>query len=286
METSQITLVECPRDAMQGWEHFIPTSKKIEYLNQLLHVGFDVLDFGSFVSPKAIPQLADTAEVLSQLDLSETKTKLLAIVANMKGAQAAISFSQIDFLGYPFSISSTFQMRNTNATLEQSWDNVLQMRDLCSQHNRKLVVYLSMGFGNPYGDDWSPQMVLEWTKKMDEAGIAVISLADTVGMANVNDIGAIFNSLQNEKINAEYGIHLHTTPYNWQEKVDAAFNNGCKRFDAALKGFGGCPFAEDDLVGNLATENLIMYLEEKKINLNIDKNQFAKALDLATFTFN
>ncbi len=286
METSQITLVECPRDAMQGWEHFIPTSKKIEYLNQLLHVGFDVLDFGSFVSPKAIPQLADTAEVLSQLDLSETKTKLLAIVANMKGAQAAVSFSQIDFLGYPFSISSSFQMRNTNATMEQSWDNVLQMRDLCSQHNRKLVVYLSMGFGNPYGDDWSPQMVLEWTKKMDEAGIAVISLADTVGMAKVNDIGAIFNSLQNEKINAEYGIHLHTTPYNWQEKVDAAFNNGCKRFDAALKGYGGCPFAEDDLVGNLATENLMMYLEEKKINLNIDKNQFAKALDLATFTFN
>ena len=286
METSQITLVECPRDAMQGWEHFIPTSKKIEYLNQLLHVGFDVLDFGSFVSPKAIPQLADTAEVLSQLDLSETKTKLLAIVANMKGAQAAVSFSQIDFLGYPFSISSTFQMRNTNATLEQSWDNVLQMRDLCSQHNRKFVVYLSMGFGNPYGDDWSPQMVLEWTKKMDEAGIAVISLADTVGMAKVNDIGAIFNSLQNEKINAEYGIHLHTTPYNWQEKVDAAFNNGCKRFDAALKRNGGCPFAEDDLVGNLATENLMMYLEEKKINLNIDKNQFAKALDLATFTFN
>nr|MBK9650053.1 hydroxymethylglutaryl-CoA lyase [Bacteroidota bacterium] len=286
MEASQITLVECPRDAMQGWEHFIPTSKKIEYLNQLLHVGFDVLDFGSFVSPKAIPQLADTAEVLSQLDLSETKTKLLAIVANMKGAQAAVSFSQIDFLGYPFSISSSFQMRNTNATMEQSWDNVLQMRDLCSQHNRKLVVYLSMGFGNPYGDDWSPQMVLEWTKKMDEAGIAVISLADTVGMAKVNDIGAIFNSLQNEKINAEYGIHLHTTPYNWQEKVDAAFNNGCKRFDAALKGYGGCPFAEDDLVGNLATENLMMYLEEKKINLNIDKNQFAKALDLATFTFN
>ncbi len=286
METSQIKLVECPRDAMQGWEHFIPTSKKIVYLNQLLHVGFDVLDFGSFVSPRAIPQLADTAEVLSQLDLSETKTKLLAIVANMKGAQAAVSFSQIDFLGYPFSISSTFQMRNTNASLEQSWDNVLQMRDLCSQHNRKLVVYLSMGFGNPYGDDWSPQMVIDWTKKMDEAGIAVISLADTVGLAKVNDIGAIFNSLQNEKINADYGIHLHTTPYNWQEKLDAAFNNGCKRFDAALKGYGGCPFAEDDLVGNLATENLIMYLEEKKINLNIDKNQFAKALDLATFTFN
>lgn len=285
LKTENITLVECPRDAMQGWEHFIPTHKKIEYINQLLKVGFDVIDFGSFVSPKAIPQLADTARVLDGLHLNNDGTKLLAIVANLRGAQSAMTYPQIDFIGYPFSVSPTFQLRNTNSSMEQAWQNVLDMKELCMQNKKQLVVYLSMGFGNPYGDAWSPELVLEWAKKMDDAGVHIISVADTVGLASEQQVAEVFSALGTENFTASYGIHLHSSPYNWRTKVSAAFSNGCKRYDSTIKGYGGCPFAEDDLVGNIATENLVLFLNEQNVSTKLNSTEFAKAMELSSFTF-
>lgn len=280
-----VKIIECPRDAMQGMEAFIPTEKKAAYINQLLKVGFDTIDFGSFVSPKAIPQLRDTAEVLSMLDLENSKSKLLAIVANTRGAQDACNFEEIDYLGYPFSISETFQLRNTNATIEQSLGRVEEMQNLCVHHNKKMVVYISMAFGNPYGDAWSGQLAAHWTKRLTEdLGIEIIALADTVGVSNGANISELFSTLIPEFPNVEIGAHLHTRPEEAANKVRLAYESGCRRFDAAIKGYGGCPMAEDDLVGNMATELLIDALNSFD-QPSIDEKQFSKALLLAGTTF-
>ena len=279
-------IIECPRDAMQGLHQFIETETKVNYINQLLKVGFDSIDFGSFVSPKAIPQLRDTAQVVKQLDLSNTSTKLLAIVANFRGAQDAASFEEITYLGFPFSISETFQQRNTNSSITASLATVEQLQNLCIQKNKLPVIYISMGFGNPYGDDWNTDIVLHWVSKMVEMQIKIISIADTVGVAKENDIASVFQKLTHQFSDIEFGAHLHCKPDNWRSKLEAALINGCKRFDSALKGFGGCPFAEDDLVGNLATENLIAYLEEKEIDTHINKEAFDVAVLHAAKVFN
>lgn len=268
-----IKITECPRDAMQGIVHFIPTDIKAAYINLLLQVGFDTIDFGSFVSAKAIPQLQDTAEVLSKLDLSNTQSKLLAIIANYRGAEEAVKHPEITYLGYPFSISETFQLRNTNTTLPQAFDNVKRMQELAVANNKKLLVYLSMGFGNPYGDEWNTGIIHEWTDKLIKEGINNIALADTIGISEPDQISSIYPDLCLAFPNAEFGIHLHSTPDTWQPKIKAAYQSGCKRFDTAIKGYGGCPMAADDLTGNIATENLIGYLESQKepTGLNIDK---------------
>lgn len=280
-----VKIIECPRDAMQGMETFIPTEQKAKYINQLLKVGFDTIDFGSFVSPKAIPQLKDTAEVLSLLDLENTNSKLLAIVANTRGAQDACNFEEIDYLGYPFSISETFQLRNTNATIEQSLSRVEEMQNLCVQHNKKMVVYISMAFGNPYGDPWSGQLAAEWTERLTkDLGIEIIALADTVGVSNGENITELFSTLIPEFPNIEIGAHLHTLPEDAQTKARLAYDSGCRRFDAAIKGYGGCPMAEDDLVGNMATELLIDALKEVD-QPSIDEKEFSRAMQLAGTTF-
>ncbi|MEO8147205.1 MAG: hydroxymethylglutaryl-CoA lyase [Bacteroidia bacterium] len=278
-------IIECPRDAMQGLHNFIPTETKISYINDLLKVGFDTIDFGSFVSPKAIPQLRDTADVVKQLDLNNTKTKLLAIIANLRGAQDAVAYNQITYLGFPFSVSETFQKRNTNSTMAESLDTVKQIQDLCLQKSKQLVLYISMGFGNPYADKWNTDIVLHWVEKMIKMEIKIISIADTVGVAAEKDIASIFKNLTQTFPDTEFGAHLHCRPDNWTSKVDAAFSNGCQRFDAAMKGFGGCPFAEDDLVGNLATENLLAFLHDKNISTGIDKALFNKVLLHASSVF-
>ncbi|MFN5025211.1 MAG: hydroxymethylglutaryl-CoA lyase [Bacteroidota bacterium] len=265
-----VKLVECPRDAMQGIKSFIPTEVKINYLNALLQVGFDTLDFGSFVSPKAIPQLADTAEVLEGLQIDKTATRLLAIVANMRGAEDAITHAAIRYIGFPFSVSETFQMRNTNQTMIQAFDNVKQMQSLCEKSGKDLVVYLSMGFGNPYGDAWNTDVVEYWVEQMQRVGIRTLALSDTIGVANPESITYLFSSLIPHFPEIEFGAHLHTTPDSWRPKVDAAYKSGCRRFDGALKGFGGCPMAADTLTGNMPTENMITYfseLHEPKLNL-------------------
>jgi hydroxymethylglutaryl-CoA lyase len=280
-----VKIIECPRDAMQGMEPFIPTEQKAKYINQLLRVGFDTIDFGSFVSPKAIPQLRDTTEVLSMLDLENTNSKLLAIVANSRGAQDACNFEEIDYLGYPFSISETFQLRNTNATIEQSLSRVEEMHNLCVQNNKKMVVYISMAFGNPYGDPWSGQLAAQWTEKLTkDLGIEIIALADTVGVSNGENITELFSTLIPEFPSVEIGAHLHTLPEDAQAKAMLAYNSGCRRFDAAVKGYGGCPMAEDDLVGNMATELLIDALKEVD-QPSIDEKEFSKAMLLAGTTF-
>src|ERR1700743_2167871 len=252
---SRISLVECPRDAMQGWEHFIPTKQKVEYLNTLLKVGFDVLDFGSFVSAKAIPQLADTKEVIPQLDLSGTNTKLLAIIANTRGAEDAVQYDQIAYLGFPFSISETFQLRNTNKTISESLKQVAEIQQLCVSHNKKLVIYISMGFGNPYGDDYSAETAIHWFKELNQMGIEIIAMADTVGVAKPETIEYIYKHLIPEFPGVDIGAHFHSTEAAWEEKINAAYKYGCTRFDSSIKGIGGCPMAEDELVGNIATEN-------------------------------
>jgi hydroxymethylglutaryl-CoA lyase len=284
-EMAELTLVECPRDAMQGWEKFIPTSKKTNYLNQLLKVGFDVLDFGSFVSPKAIPQLADTAEVLKGLDLSTSSTRLLAIIANTRGAEDAVQFDEISFLGFPFSISETFQMRNTNKTIAQSLQQVAEIQNLCLQHNKKMVAYISMGFGNPYGDEYNPGIAFKWFKQLTDLGIGTIALSDTVGVANPEVITSIFSQLIPEFPEIEIGAHFHATPMAWEANVQAAYNVGCRRFDSSMKGIGGCPMAEDDLVGNVATENLVYWAHTKAIPLQLNKSEFKKAMLLANEVF-
>ena len=280
-----IKLVECPRDAMQGWHEFIPTVDKIRYLNTLLQVGFHTIDFGSFVSPKAIPQMADTKEVLDNLDLSNTTSKLLAIVANKRGAEAAVTFNQIDFLGFPFSISETFQQRNTNTSIEQSFNQVLDIQELCVRNHKKLVIYISMGFGNPYGDPYHEEMVFEWASKLAISGIEIISLADTVGLATPEQIERTTEFLIQSMPNVEVGVHLHSTPINWKQKTEAAFNAGCLRFDGAINGIGGCPMAGDNLVGNMNTNLMIDFFNEKGIPLNLNSPKLADAVQIATEIF-
>jgi len=270
---------------MQGIHDFIPTNVKAEYINLLLQVGFDTLDFGSFVSPKAIPQMQDTAEVLKKLDLSTTRSKLLAIIANYRGAEDAAQHDEITYLGYPFSISETFQQRNANTSITDAFDTVKRINELCSVKNKELLVYLSMGFGNPYGDEWNVEIVQKWTEKLVSEGINIIALSDTVGVATPAQINEIYPALCNTFPDTEFGLHLHATPDNWQLKIEAAYNSGCKRFDAALKGYGGCPMAKDELTGNIATENLISYLQSKKELLGLDLDKFGEAMMFADQVF-
>lgn len=282
---SALTIVECPRDAMQGWEHFIPTEKKIDYLNQLLKVGFDVLDFGSFVSAKAIPQLADTKDVVRKLDMSTTRSKLLAIIANTRGAEDAVQYDEISYLGFPFSISETFQLRNTNKTIAESLKQVEDIQKLCLSANKKLVIYISMGFGNPYGDDYNAETAINWFKKLNDLGIEIIAMADTVGVAQPSTIEYIYNNLVPEFPGVEIGAHFHSTSTTWEEKIQAAYDHGCIRFDSSIKGIGGCPMAEDELVGNIATENLIQWAGQQNIPLQLDMNEFRKAMVMANDVF-
>ena len=279
--SEKITLVECPRDAMQGLHDFIPTEQKIEYLNLLLKVGFDVLDCGSFVSPKAIPQMRDTAEVLSKIDLSNTKSKLLTIIANERGAQDACLFDQITYLGFPFSVSEQFQLRNTNSTREQSLDRVKAILDLCSKHNKKPVVYLSMAFGNPYDEVWNEEIVVEWALKLKKEGVGLMAVSDTIGSSTKETINNVLSALNKEISEVEFGVHLHSHPLHWQEKIEAAYDAGVRRFEGAIKGFGGCPMAKDDLVGNMATENIVSYLESRNLNLEINSSLFLQAQSMA-----
>jgi hydroxymethylglutaryl-CoA lyase len=279
-------IIECPRDAMQGIHDFIPTSVKAEYINRLLKVGYDTIDFGSFVSPKAIPQLRDTAEVLSALDLSTTSSKLLAIIANTRGGENAVKFDEINYLGFPFSISETFQQRNTNSSIEQSLKTVEQLQSLCVNNKKDLVVYISMAFGNPYGDAWNEEVAFQWVNKIQQLGVKIVAMSDTVGVASPESINTIFSHLIPALPAVEFGAHLHCTADNWKLKVHAAYAAGCRRFDAALKGFGGCPMAEDELVGNLATENLISYLNENKVNTELDMTAFAEAMMYSSTVFN
>ena len=286
MNQQMLKLVECPRDAMQGWPHFIPTQKKIEYINALLKVGFNTIDFGSFVSPKAIPQMADTGEVIRNLELGIGKTKLLAIIANKRGAQDAVVFDEITYLGFPFSVSETFQKRNTNSTIAESLSRVEEIQNLCIKNKKELVVYISMGFGNPYGDVYNETIVFDWVNKLVAMDIKIISLADTVGLATKQNVYQITKYLVDLLPQTEIGVHLHSTPASWKEKVDAALQAGCKRFDGALKGIGGCPMADDELVGNMDTELMIPYFEEKNLLNNLNKDALQKCSMLASEIFN
>ncbi len=284
MTVNNIKLIECPRDAMQGWKTFIPTEKKIEYINSLLQVGFDTIDFGSFVSAKAIPQMADTKEVLRNLDLGIGQTKLLAIIANERGAEDAVLFDEITYLGFPFSVSETFQQRNTNSSIAESLKRVEAIQELCIKNKKQLVVYLSMGFGNPYGDAWSEEIVFEWAEKLIELDIQILSLADTVGLATAQQVERITKHLIQQLPQTEIGVHLHSTSLNWKEKLEAAYKAGCKRFDGALKGIGGCPMANDELVGNMDTEKMIAFFEEES-TLHLNKEALQKSLQLADQIF-
>ncbi len=284
MRKDFIKLIECPRDAMQGIHDFIETETKIKYINQLLKVGFDTLDFGSFVSPKAIPQMADTALVMDSI-VKGDKTKLLAIVANFRGALQACKFDQIDYLGYPFSISETFQIRNTNATIEESLERVKDIKDLCDDCGKDLVIYISMGFGNPYGDEWNHEIINHWVSKLAKLGISIFSMSDTIGVSNPDSISYIFETLIPQFPNIEFGAHLHTRADTWREKVEAAYQSGCFRFDGAIKGYGGCPMAKDELIGNMPMENLIYYFDDKNLVSNINKSAFIGGLGLASETF-
>jgi len=280
-----VKLVECPRDAMQGWPHFIPTQKKIDYINSLLQVGFDSIDFGSFVSPKAIPQMADTSEVLKGLLVDQSGSKLLAIVANVRGAEEAVLHDKISYLGFPFSVSETFQQRNANSSIEESLQRTEDIQELCIKNNKELVVYISMGFGNPYGDPYSPEIVFDWVNKIVELGVRTISLADTVGLANPDQVFLITDYLIKQLPKHEIGVHLHSSSANWKAKLDAAVKAGCKRFDGALKGIGGCPMAGDELVGNMDTELMIPYFEKKGILNRLDKDALLQSSQLAAKIF-
>lgn len=281
----QVKLIECPRDAMQGWSHFIPTGKKIEYINALLQVGFDTIDFGSFVSPKAIPQMADTKEVISNVEILNSKTKLLAIIANERGAADAVLYDAITYLGFPFSISETFQKRNTNSTIQESLGRVEEIQNLCVKNKKELVVYISMGFGNPYGDLYNEEIVFEWVNKLAAMDIKVISLADTVGLAKAQQVNRVTKYLIDSLPQIEIGVHLHSTAINWKEKVEAALTAGCLRFDGALKGIGGCPMADDELVGNMDTELMIPYFDENKLLPGLNKQALQHCSRLATEIF-
>ncbi|GGG13346.1 hydroxymethylglutaryl-CoA lyase [Pontibacter amylolyticus] len=278
MINDPIKIIECPRDAMQGLHDFIPTQTKIDYINKLLRVGFDTIDFGSFVSPKAIPQLADTAEVLAGLDLSRTRSKLLAIIANVRGAEAAATHQAIDYLGFPLSVSETFQQRNTNKSIAEAMTQLGQIQHICRSNSKTLVTYISMGFGNPYSDPWDADTVIRFVEELDKLGVTIISLSDTIGVSNPENITYLFTELVPAFPHIEFGAHLHTTPTSWHEKVEAAYEAGCRRFDGAMRGYGGCPMAKDELVGNMATENLVSYFENNALNLELDKEAFAAAL--------
>jgi len=284
-EGKDIKLIECPRDAMQGWKTFIPTKKKIEYINQLLKVGFDTIDFGSFVSLKAIPQMADTKEVISQLSLVNSKSKLLAIIANVRGATEACVYDEITYFGFPFSISPTFQMRNTNSTIEQSLQTVKEIKNICDKNKKELVIYISMAFGNSYKDEYNEDIVLEWINKLAVEGIQIISLADTVGIAQPSQVASITHKVINAFPKLETGVHLHSTNKNWQQKIDAALEQGCKRFDGSLKGIGGCPMADDELVGNMDSELMIQYFKELGYCKEIDTTALAQSIKLAEEIF-
>lgn len=285
MSQKAIKLVECPRDAMQGIHDFIPTALKAAYINLLLQVGFDTLDFGSFVSAKAIPQLTDTREVLAQLDLSNTRSKLLAIAANLRGAEDAMVFPEIDYVGFPFSISETFQQRNTNSSISTSLTTVEKMLELCDRHQKTAVVYLSMGFGNPYGDAYNTAIVEQWASALVERGTKILSLSDTTGVSTPEKIQELLPLLISKFPGTEIGLHLHSTPDTRNEKITAAYGSGCRRFDSALKGFGGCPMATDDLTGNLATEDLIAYLKQQGEVLNLNEDKWQEALLLSASVF-
>lgn len=279
-------LIECPRDAMQGIEEFIPTDIKAKYINLLLDVGFDTIDFGSFVSPKAIPQLRDTTDVLKKLNLENTNSKLLSIVANLQGAENVCRFEQINYMGFPFSISETFQQKNTNSSIEKSLLKVEEINNLANSFNKDLVVYLSMAFGNPYGDPWSIDIIAEWTEKLANVGIKIISFADTIGVSNKENIEYVFKNIVPEFTFIEFGAHLHSTPDTWLEKVSAAYNSGCVRLDGAIKGFGGCPMAGNDLVGNMPTEKIIDFLvEETELDLELDFDALDLAIDYSNKVF-
>jgi hydroxymethylglutaryl-CoA lyase len=270
---------------MQGLHDFIDTEVKAAYINQLLRVGFDTIDFGSFVSPKAIPQMRDTAEVLAKLDLSATTSKLLAIVANQRGAEDACQYPEIKYLGYPFSISETFQLRNTQATIAESVERTRAIQDLCLQHNKELVLYISMGFGNPYGDPWNVDIVQKWVNELASYGIRIFSLSDTIGCSNPDNISYLFSHLIPAFPEVEFGAHLHTQPATWREKIQAAWNSGCRRYDGALRGFGGCPMAKDDLTGNMATENLVFYFDEVNAQMPFDRSEFGRSLAMCSDVF-
>lgn len=281
--SQHIKLIECPRDAMQGWKTFIPTEIKIKYLNQLLKVGFDTLDFGSFVSAKAIPQLADTVDVLK--GLSMTSTKLLAIIANVRGAETAVQFDEIHYLGFPFSISETFQQKNTNSSIAESLKTVEVIQNLCEKHKKRLVIYISMGFGNPYGDPYNSDIALQWVEQLNALGIGIFAMSDTVGMANPGSIAPIFEHLEREFPLLDIGAHLHATSETAEPNIDAAYQAGCRRFDVAIGGIGGCPMAQNDLVGNLATEQLIRYFDKKEIRINLNREAFEEARRMAAQIF-
>ena len=276
-----VKLIECPRDAMQGWKNFIPTEKKIEYINSLLKVGFDTIDFGSFVSAKAIPQMADTAEVVRSLESGVGNSKLLAIVANLRGAEEASVFDQITYLGFPFSVSETFQQRNTNSSIDESLKRVEEIQNLCIDKNKKLVIYISMAFGNPYNDLYDEDIVFNWVERLVELDIEIISLADTVGVATPEQVYDMTSYLVESLPATEIGVHLHSTSENWHQKLEAAVKAGCKRFDGALKGIGGCPMANDDLVGNMNTEWMISYFEKNNRTTGLNKDALAESLRIA-----
>jgi hydroxymethylglutaryl-CoA lyase len=284
MET--VKIIECPRDAMQGIKTFIPTANKVTYIQSLLRVGYDSIDFGSFVSPKAIPQMQDTAEVLAQLDLSQTKSKLLAIIANTQGAEAACNFPEIQYLGFPFSISENFQMRNTHKTISQSLVSLQEILNLADAKNKQVIAYLSMGFGNPYGDPWNTEIVGEWTEKLAGMGVKIVSLSDTIGSSTPEAISYLFSNLIPAYPTIEFGAHLHTTPDSWFEKIDAAYHAGCLRFDGAIQGFGGCPMATNHLTGNMPTEKLLSYFTAQKATTNLSPMSFESAYNEASKVFN
>lgn len=281
----EIKLIECPRDAMQGIRDFIPTEEKARYIQSLLRCGFDTIDFGSFVSPKAIPQMRDTAEVLNKLDLSKTSSKLLAIVANTRGAEDASKFEEIDYLGYPFSISENFQMRNTHKTIAESVEVLQEILNIADASGKEVVAYLSMGFGNPYGDPWNVEIVGEWTEKLSAMGVKILSLSDTVGSSTPDIIEYLFSNLIPKYPNIEFGAHLHTTPSKWHEKIDAAYKAGCSRFDGAIQGFGGCPMAKDELTGNMPSERMLSYFNATKAETHIKMTSFESAYNQASQIF-
>tara|TARA_R100001369_G_scaffold92456_1_gene137641 strand:- start:11549 stop:12415 length:867 start_codon:yes stop_codon:yes gene_type:complete len=283
--SNTIKIIECPRDAMQGIKTFIPTEKKVKYIQSLLNCGFDTIDFGSFVSPRAIPQMVDTAEVLAQLDLSKTTSKLLAIVANVRGAQDAAEHNSIDYLGYPFSISENFQMRNTHKTIAESVATLEEILRIANDSGKEVVTYISMGFGNPYGDPWNVEIVGEWTTRLAGMGVKILSLSDTVGSSTPEVIDYLFSNLIPKFPEIEFGAHLHTTPSKWHEKVDAAYKAGCRRFDGAVQGFGGCPMAKDELTGNMPTEKMLSYFTAVKADTNVNWMAFEAAFNKASDLF-
>ncbi len=280
-----LKIVECPRDAMQGIHDFIDTDLKAEYINSLLQVGFDTIDFGSFVSPKAIPQMRDTAQLLDKLQLDNSRSKLLSIVANTRGAQDAVQFDEISYLGYPFSVSETFQIRNTNATIAESLIRVEEIQKLCIQHKKELVIYISMGFGNPYGDEWNVEVVQGWVNHLADMGVRILSLSDTIGVAHPDNISYLFGNLIPPYPDVEFGAHMHTQAHNWEEKVISAWENGCRRFDSALKGYGGCPMAKDELTGNMPTEKLVEFFQAKNIETGLNMEAFQASMQLTSKVF-